>query len=60
MYDPKHSVFFAWKEIIRHWKILWRISGINHRTQNMPYMHFSEGMQMFKENTAYVKMISPE
>ncbi|HTQ28064.1 MAG TPA: hypothetical protein VMI35_08050, partial [Puia sp.] len=26
MYDPRHSIFFAWKEIIRHWMILWRIS----------------------------------
>lgn len=59
MYDPKHSIFFAWKEIIRHWVILWKISRINHRTQNLPYMNFSAGMQMFKENNAYVKMISP-
>jgi hypothetical protein len=60
IYDPKHSVFFAWKEIIRHWQILWKISRVNHRTQNIPYMDFSAGMQMFKENSAYVKMISVE
>ena len=23
IYDPGHSLFFAWKEIIRHWKILY-------------------------------------
>lgn len=28
IYDPKHSLFFAWKEIIRHWIILWKISGV--------------------------------
>lgn len=59
MYDPKHSIFFAWKEIIRHWVILWKISCINHRRQNLPYMGFSAGMQMFKENSTYVKLISP-
>ena len=58
IYDPQHSIFFAWKEIIRHWKILWRISRINHRKEKIPYMNFSSGMQMFRDNTAYVKMIS--
>ena len=58
IYDPQHSIFFAWKEIIRHWKILWRISRINHNKGKIPYMNFSSGMQMFRDNTAYVKMIS--
>ena len=22
IYDPRHSIFFAWREIIRHWVIL--------------------------------------
>ncbi|HRI20270.1 MAG TPA: hypothetical protein PLA68_04930, partial [Panacibacter sp.] len=29
IYDPKHSIFFAWKEIIRHWRLLQRICAIN-------------------------------
>ncbi len=31
IYDPRHSIFFAWKEIIRHWHILHRICKTNHR-----------------------------
>ncbi len=58
MYDPKHSLFFAWKEIIRHWNILWRISRQNHQGYNMPYLDFSSGVKMFKENNEYVKTIS--
>lgn len=57
MYDPRHSIFFAWKEIIRHWNILFKISQLNHRRQQLPYMEFSSGMKMLKENTAYVKML---
>jgi len=57
MYDPKHSIFFAWKEIIRHWNILFKISQLNHRRQQLPYMEFSSGMKMLKENTAYVKTL---
>ena len=26
IYDPKHSVFYAWREIIRHWRWLYHIS----------------------------------
>jgi hypothetical protein len=57
IYDPSHSIFFAWKEIIRHWNILWRISRMNYHPQKNPYMKFSSGMQMFKDNTKYLKLI---
>lgn len=49
MYDPAHSIFFAWKEIIRHWILLWKISRANHK-KGIPYMRFSEGMAMFRED----------
>jgi hypothetical protein len=58
MYDPKHSIFFAWKEIIRHWNILYKISRINHQRKKLPYMNFAAGIKMLKENAAYVKSIS--
>jgi hypothetical protein len=29
IYDHKHSLFFAWREIIKHWKWLFEISKIN-------------------------------
>ena len=57
IYDPKHSIFFAWKEIIRHWILLQRISIINHQQLKMPYMSFAEGRKMLKENSVYVKKI---
>lgn len=31
IYDPEHSLFFAWKEIIRHWDLLYSISKENNR-----------------------------
>ena len=57
MYDPRHSIFNAWREIIRHWNILAKISRINHVKLQLPYMSTSNGLQMFRENKAYVKMI---
>ncbi len=58
MYDPRHSIFFAWMEIIRHWNILFKISHLNHHLQQLPYMQFSSGIKMLKENTAYVKTLN--
>jgi hypothetical protein len=49
MYDPRHSLFFAWKEIIRHWVILWRISRHNHR-RGFRYLSTREGIQMLRED----------
>jgi hypothetical protein len=56
IYDPKHSIFFAWKEIIRHWILLRRISVMNHKLNNVPYMSYKEGMQMLKDNKMHLKL----
>ena len=49
IYDPKHSLFFAWKEIVRHWVLLWQISRVNHK-MGYPYLTFKEGIRMFRED----------
>jgi hypothetical protein len=49
IYDPRHSIFFAWKEIIRHWIILNRISRMNHKKGHR-YLSLREGIAMFREN----------
>jgi len=52
MYDPSHSLFYAWKEIIRHWIILWRISRMNHK-KGFPYLSQKEGMKMMRDNKLF-------
>ncbi len=52
IYDPSQSIFFAWKEIIRHWRLLWRISRANHKT-GVPYMSLKEGRKMFSASSEY-------
>jgi hypothetical protein len=49
IYDPSHSIIFAWKEIIRHWQILFKISRANHRLGH-PYLSVAEGLNMFTKN----------
>lgn len=58
IYDPKHSIFWAWKEIIKHWKILYRISRLNHQLQKTPYMTTRMGLDMFKQNSEYLKLLN--
>jgi len=57
IYDPKHSIFFAFKEIIRHWNMMYRISMQNKR-KGAPFLKYRDGMAMFQENRKYVKMLN--
>jgi len=58
IYDPKHSIFWAWKEITKHWKILYRVSKLNHKLEKTPYMTTRMGLDMFKQNSEYVKLLN--
>ncbi|HVM88794.1 MAG TPA: hypothetical protein VMT76_11460 [Puia sp.] len=57
IYDPAHSLFFAWKEIIRHWILLWRISRINHKN-GYSYLTLQEGIRMFREDKIISQKLS--
>ena len=57
MYDPKHSIFFAWKEIKRHWDLLYKISRLNAATKRLPLMGAAEGLKMLQDHTRYLKRI---
>lgn len=60
IYDPKHSIFFAWKEIIRHYNILYEISTYNHK-KGFSYLSLKQSRQLIIDNkrlTNYLKSIS--
>ncbi len=58
IYDPKHSLLFAWKEIIRHLRILYRVSRQNKRLKKGVYLSVDEGIKLFKENKEYMNKIA--
>lgn len=60
IYDPKHSLFYAWKEIIKHLNILFTISRINKQKMQLEYMSTKEGIDMLKANKAHLKLINPK
>ena len=49
IYDPKHSLFFAWKEIVRHWVMLNRISMANRKLGHR-YLTWKEGVEMMRQD----------
>jgi hypothetical protein len=57
IYDPRHSIFFAWKEIIRHWVILNRISRLNHKKGHR-YLTLPEGIAMFREDKEWSRKLA--
>lgn len=56
IYDPKQSLFFAWKEIIKHWKLLYKISAENN-FKGVCYMQLKEGIEMFRANKKLEKKL---
>ncbi|WP_413669771.1 NRDE family protein [Mucilaginibacter sp. Mucisp86] len=58
IYDPKHSIFFAWGEIIRHWKILYQVSILNKQLKGINHMTYKQGITMLKNNTEYFKLVA--
>lgn len=47
IYDPKHSVWFAWKELARHIRYMYEISVENHK-MGVPYLDYKVGMREYK------------
>ena len=47
IYDPKHSLFFAWKELARHISYMFKISILNHQ-RGFPYLAHKAGMEQYR------------
>jgi len=58
IYDPKHSLFFVWKEIVGHWRLLYRISKLNAKQKGIRFMSTNKGLKMFNDNNQYLRLIS--
>ena len=46
IYDPAHSLFFAWKELARHITYMYEISVENHK-KGFPYLTHKDGMKEY-------------
>jgi hypothetical protein len=51
IYDSKHSVWFAWKELARHITYLYEISAANYK-RGFPYLEHKAGMNQYRLHLA--------
>jgi hypothetical protein len=58
IYDPGHSLWYAWKEICRHWSLLYRISRLNARRKKLVLMSTGDGIRMIRTHARYLKNIA--
>lgn len=56
MYDPKHTLWFGWNELIRHFHYMYLISK-NNRKNGAKYLTFKEGVQEFKKHHKHYNTI---
>ncbi|MFW0739909.1 D-alanine--D-alanine ligase [Flavobacterium sp. T12S277] len=47
IYDPKHSLWFAWKELSRHITYMYEIS-VENNLKGVPYLTHKEGMHQYR------------
>jgi hypothetical protein len=58
IYDPGHSLFFAWKEIKRHLDILYKVSRTNQVRHKLAPMRFRQGLKMLRDYYRHEKLIA--
>ncbi|MEO9022201.1 MAG: hypothetical protein ABI237_13990 [Ginsengibacter sp.] len=56
-YDTGYTLAGAWREILKHWKVLYEISRYN-RIQGVAYWPFMKGVRFRMETKKYYKIIN--
>lgn len=56
IYDPRQSLFGAWREIVRHFEMLFHISRMNHQKGHR-FLSLKEGIQMLRQNQLHVQKL---
>ncbi len=57
IYDPANSLLYAWKEICKHWHILYKISRVNARQSDLSFMTTTAGIKMIREHYKHLKQM---
>jgi len=57
IYDPSHSVFFAWKEVCRHWRLLYTISKANSVDRGLKLMSIPDGVNMMRHHFSNLRLM---
>lgn len=56
IYDTGYTLIGAYKELLKHWKVLYEISRYNHEN-GTPYWSFKRGWEHLKESQRHFKLL---
>jgi len=56
IYDPKHSLFFGWKELIRHYGFMYTIA-LDNKNKGYSFLSFSEGKKELRKHKNNLKKL---
>jgi hypothetical protein len=56
IYDAKKPLFNAWKIILKHWNIMYKIAKQNHRNHK-PFISLADGLKIQKQYASYEKEV---
>ncbi|MEP7080621.1 MAG: hypothetical protein ABI784_07825 [Ginsengibacter sp.] len=56
-YDTGYTLTGAWKEILKHWKVLFKISKYNH-SHGSPHWPFWKGVRFRSQTKKYYKLVN--
>lgn len=60
IYDPNHSLWFAWREIVRHWDLLFRVVCANRASGAGAYISLREGRALSKRFRELEQLLSAQ
>lgn len=58
MYDPANSIFYAWREIYKHWRLLYTISMLNVQRKRLFLMKTTDGVKMIKGHYRHLRQMA--
>jgi hypothetical protein len=58
IYDPANSIFYAWKEIHKHWRLLYTISTLNVRRKRLFLMNTTDGIRMIRDHYKHLRRMA--
>lgn len=59
IYDPKNSLFYAWREILKHWNLMSEIAFLNF-DKNVKTVGFFNGLELIYQNIKLEKKLKSE
>lgn len=57
IYDPKHSLFFAWKELAKHIRYMFEIGQMNNQ-KGVDYLSHAQGIAEYKKHVKHYNLIT--